>query len=75
MELPDSAWTELSMDFCGPYPNRQYIMVAMYEYSRYPVDETLTTVSTKSVIPLLDKIFSIFGIPSVLKTDNGPPTV
>jgi hypothetical protein len=37
MELPDSAWTELSMDFCGPYPNRQYIMVAMYEYSRYPV--------------------------------------
>jgi hypothetical protein len=57
MELPDSVWTELSMDFCGPYPNRQYIMVVMDEYSRYPVVETLTTVSTKSVIPLLDKIF------------------
>jgi hypothetical protein len=57
MELPDSVWTELSMDFCGLYPNRQYIMVVMDEYSRYPVVETLTTVSTKSVIPLLDKIF------------------
>jgi hypothetical protein len=39
----------------------------MDEYSRYPVVETLTTVSTKTVIPLLDKIFSIFGRPSVLK--------
>ncbi|XP_048751676.2 uncharacterized protein LOC125663402 [Ostrea edulis] len=25
------------------------------------------------VIPVFDKIFSIFGIPEVLKTDNGPP--
>jgi transposase InsO family protein len=61
------------MDLYGPYPNGQHIIVVMDEYSRYPVVETLTTVSTKTVIPLLDKIFSIFGRPSVLKTDNGPP--
>lgn len=48
-------------------------MVVKDEYSRYPVVETLTIVSAKSAIPLLDKIFSMFGIPSVLKTDNGPP--
>jgi hypothetical protein len=60
--------TELNMNFCGPYPNGQYILVVMNEYSRYPVVEALTTISARSVIPLLDKICLI--IPSVLKTDN-----
>jgi hypothetical protein len=47
-------------------------MVIIDEYSRYPVVETLTSLTAKSVIPLLDKTFSIFGIPKELKSDNGP---
>ena len=47
-ELLDSVWTELNMDLCGPYPNGQYILVVMNEYSRYPVVEALTTVSARS---------------------------
>ena len=44
-------------------------MVIIDEYSKYPVVETLTL----TVIPLLDKTFSIFGIPRELKSDNGTP--
>jgi hypothetical protein len=33
-------------------------MVIIDEYSRYPVVETLTSLTAKSVIPLLDKTFS-----------------
>jgi transposase InsO family protein len=40
----------------------------MDDYSRYPEVEIL-----KSTIPKLDKIFSAFGIPRQVKTDNGPP--
>ncbi|CAC5369008.1 unnamed protein product [Mytilus coruscus] len=72
-DLPDAPWTYISMDFCGPFPSGHFLMVIMDEYSRYPVVETLTTISAKAVIPLLDKVFSTFGIPNIVKTDNGSP--
>ncbi|XP_062614532.1 uncharacterized protein K02A2.6-like [Saccostrea cucullata] len=70
--LPSGPWTELSMDFCGPFPSGDYLMVVMDEYSRYPIVDFLKSTSAKAVIPKLDKIFAEFGIPKVLKTDNGP---
>ena len=33
----------------------------------------LSTTSAKAVIPKLDKIFSAYGIPKVVRSDNGPP--
>jgi hypothetical protein len=72
-ELPSNVWEKLSIDFCGPFPSGYYLMVIIDEYSRYPVVETLTSLTAKSVIPLLDKTFSIFGIPKELKSVNGPP--
>ena len=71
--LPDAPWTEISMDFCGPFPNGCYLMVVMDEYSRFPIVEIIHSLSAKTVIPHLDKIFSLFGCPVTLKTDNGPP--
>ncbi|XP_061176121.1 uncharacterized protein K02A2.6-like [Saccostrea echinata] len=71
--LPSGPWTDLSMDFCGPFPSGDYLMVVMDEYSRYPIVDILKSTSAKAVIPKLDKIFAEFGIPKILKTDNGPP--
>ena len=48
-------------------------MVVMDEYSRFPIVEIIHSLSAKTVIPHLDKIFSLFGCPVTLKTDNGPP--
>ena len=70
--LPTAPWTEISADF-GHMPNGQYILVVSDEYSRYPIVDILDTISARAVIPRLDKIFAEFGIPTVLKTDNGPP--
>ena len=33
----------------------------------------LSNLSAKSVIPKIDSVFALFGIPDVVKTDNGPP--
>ena len=70
--LPDGPWMELSADF-GYIPDGSQILVVTDEYSRYVVVEILQNITARTVIPKLDKIFSEFGIPQSIKTDNGPP--
>ena len=47
-QLPPGAWQNLSMDFCGPLPTGEYLMVIMDEYSRYPNVEIVKSVSANS---------------------------
>lgn len=71
--LPDHAWENISIDFCGPFYTGEYLLVLIDDYSRYPIVEIVKSTSAETVIPVLDKIFAMFGIPSVVKSDNGPP--
>ncbi|VDI62350.1 Hypothetical predicted protein [Mytilus galloprovincialis] len=71
-ELPEKPWANLSADFCGPLPSGDLLFVITDEYSRYPVVEVIKSDSASTVIPVLDKVISTFGIPKVIKTDNGP---
>ena len=43
------------------------------EYSRYPIVEIVKSVSARSTIPILDKVISTFGLPRIVKSDNGSP--
>ena len=43
--------------------------------SRMPVVEEVISTAAEYVLPKLDSIFSLMGIPSILKTDNGPPFI
>jgi transposase InsO family protein len=70
--LPKAPWSEVSMDF-AELPNSEYLLIITDDYSRYPVVETVKSTSANTVIPKVDKVFSEFGIPDVVKTDNGPP--
>ena len=72
-DLPSAPWVEVSMDFCGPYPTGDYLMVLIDEYSRFPIVELIRSTAATTVIPHLESIFGLFGIPGVLKTDNGSP--
>ena len=72
-ELPDYPWQRISVDFLGPLPSGHYIMVAIDEYSRFPEVFITTSTALKPTISNLDKLFSSYGIPEVVKTDNGPP--
>ncbi|MCG8094404.1 MAG: DDE-type integrase/transposase/recombinase [Candidatus Thiodiazotropha endolucinida] len=71
--LPNRPWEEVSIDFLGSIGTSNYFMVVIDDYSRYPLVEAMTSISAKTVIPRLDRIFSMFGIPAVCRTDNGPP--
>lgn len=72
-ELPEAPWHNVSVDFYGPLPYGEYLLVIVDDYMWYPVVKILHTISMTAVIPVIDDVFSLFGIPSVLKTDNGPP--
>ncbi|CAL9697210.1 unnamed protein product [Knipowitschia caucasica] len=71
--LPEAPWHNVSADFYGPLPTGEYLLVITDDYSRYPIVETVRSTSAGTVIPVMDKVFSVFGIPRVVKTDNGPP--
>ncbi|XP_014676330.1 PREDICTED: uncharacterized protein K02A2.6-like [Priapulus caudatus] len=66
-------WKEVAVDFGGPFPTGEYLLVVVDEYSRFPEVELETSTSSKATIPKLDSIFARQGIPDTVKTDNGPP--
>lgn len=70
-KLPNAPWQEVSVDFWEV--GGSYLLVVIDNYSRYPEVQLLHSTSAKAVIPHLDRIFSTFGIPKVLCSDNGPP--
>ncbi|XP_028418120.1 uncharacterized protein K02A2.6-like [Dendronephthya gigantea] len=71
--LPNGPWECLSMDFYGPMPSGEYVLVVIDEYSRFPEIDITTSTSAKATLPKLDRILSSFGIPISIKTNNGPP--
>ena len=72
-DLPAGPRQHYSLDFMGPLPSGDYLLVMVDEYSRFPIVEIIRSTSSNTVIPVLDKIFSVFGYPKVVKTDNGSP--
>ncbi|XP_038060081.1 uncharacterized protein K02A2.6-like [Patiria miniata] len=70
--LPNGPWLEVSVDFCD-LPSGEHILVVIDDYSRFPEIEIVSSTSARAVIPKLDRIFATFGVPQVVRTDNGPP--
>ena len=71
--LPPEPWHTVNVDFCGPFPTGEYLLVVIDAYSRFPEVEIVTSTSAKTTIPKLERIFATHGIPKILKSDNGPP--
>jgi transposase InsO family protein len=72
-EMPKGPWERVHLDFYGPLPTGEYLLVVIDRYSRYPEVEIVRATKASTVIPKLDKIFATHGIPRIVKSDNGPP--
>ena len=70
--LPASNWREVSVDF-KQLSSCKYLLVITDDYSCYPVVEPIRSTSASTVILQLNKTFSTFGIPEIVRSDNGPP--
>ena len=53
--------------------NGDLALVFYYQYSRYPVVEFVRSTSDKATIPVFRRVFDTYGVPDVVKWDNGPP--
>jgi hypothetical protein len=72
-EMPATPWINLCADFKGPFENGQYLLVIVDQHSRYPVVEKVSSLQHGTVINAFNRVFSMFGYPSEVTTDNGPP--
>lgn len=72
-ELPENVWTEISVDFFGPLPSGEKLLVITDLYSRFPLVEIMRNTNSQAVISHFRKIFTTFGYPARVRTDNGPP--
>ncbi len=71
-EMPELSWRTVHIDFYGPLPTSEYLLVVVDRFSRFPEVEIVHSTRASTVIPKLDKIFSVHGIPDIIISDNGP---
>ena len=71
--MPKGPCETLYIDFCGPLPSNDYLLVLIDCYSRYPEVEIIRSTQSACVIPKLDKIFAVHGIPYKIVSENEPP--
>ncbi len=59
------------MDFAGPIFNKSYLVV-VDSYSKWPEVFEMSTTTTSKAISVLSHLFSHYGCPDQLVSDNGP---
>ena len=68
--LPQYPWQKIGTDLFQ-FKNATYLLVVDY-FSRYPEVQKLASTTSSSVIAALKAIFSRFGIPETVISDNSP---
>ena len=61
------------MDFYGPTPTGEHILVMLDETTGFPEVEIMTKTTAFLTIRAFDKVFARHGLPRTLKSDHGPP--
>ena len=70
-DIPDSPWQELAADYFT-HKGKDYLLIADM-FSKYPFIYKVHSKTTDSIINCLQDLFSQFGKPQCLFSDNGPP--
>ncbi|XP_055714982.1 uncharacterized protein K02A2.6-like [Phlebotomus papatasi] len=69
--LPEAPWVDTAIDFLGPLPTGEYLLVIVDYYSRYQEIEVMDKVTSRETINRLEKIFCRLGFPKTISLDNG----
>ena len=68
---PSHAWSRIHVDFAGPISNQMYFVI-VDAYSKYPEVIKMSSTTSEATINVLRCVFSRFGYPETLVSDNGP---
>gem|GEM_PF-2873085 len=64
-------WIDVAIDFLGPLPSNDYLLVIIDYYSRYKEIKITKNITATDTIKILKEIFSRLGFPATLTCDNG----
>ncbi|XP_042143350.1 uncharacterized protein K02A2.6-like [Ixodes scapularis] len=68
---PTRPWQRLHLDFAGPFQGRHFL-VSVDSHSKWPEVFVMNSTSAEATIEKLRELFSHFGLPDVVVSDNGP---
>lgn len=73
---PSKPWEHLQLDICGEIhgaPHYQRFLVVVYDlHSKWPELTTTGSVTSQVIVEFLESLFSRWGLPQTITTDNGP---
>ncbi len=72
--FPSRPWTRIHIDFACPVSGNTYLIV-VDAYSKFPEIIKMSSTTSAATIKILRDIFSRYGIPEILVSDNGPQLV
>eukprot|EP00057_Strongylocentrotus_purpuratus_P003893 XP_003727599.1 PREDICTED: uncharacterized protein K02A2.6-like [Strongylocentrotus purpuratus] len=70
--LPTGPWVDVAVDFLGPLPTGESILVVVDYYSRYYEYAIMKSTTAEKTVKALAEIFGRHGLPVTLYSDNGP---
>ena len=68
---PGAPWQRIHVDFAGPFQGHMF-MVVVDAHSKWPEVHLMSSTTTSKTIQVLRGLFSRYGLPEVLVSDNGP---
>ena len=68
--LPKTAWLLIGMDFVGPFPTDENLLVLVDYYSRYPEVDIMKHISAAALERRLRRIFARYRVPQEIANDN-----
>lgn len=71
-DLPSGPWQDIAIDFLGPLPEGQFLLVVIDYYSRYFEVCEMNSITAECTVDELRTIFCRFGVPITLTADNAP---
>ena len=70
-EYPDKPWTRIHVDFAGPFLGSMFLII-VDSYSKWPIVKQMRKTTSSQTIEVLRTVFSDWGLPTQIVSDNGP---
>lgn len=70
-KLPSNAFVDVAIDFLGPLPSGEFLLVIVDYFSRWMNVKIMTTITAEATIDRLEEIFFDRGYPVTITLDNG----
>ena len=71
---PSTPWQRIHVDFAGPFMGKMFLVV-IDAHSKWPEVVEMPSTTAQKTVDELRKLFSAYGLPEQLVSDNGPQFV